>query len=182
MWMLAIKSFLKPVVSFCFGTPMASKISMVVIAFLLFGGMVWYFTHEYASVKLHNEQLTNANQVYAENEKRLHADLDAKDATIAMQTIETNNAISEQQELQGEIVKISEELKNEQKIFKRKSRTFQDMLDRRGEKIVTLANAVSDRMRDKWRRETDQIHDDLRKAASHLFTSTGTLEADIESD
>lgn len=177
-WLLEM--LLKPVIGFAFGTKGRSKMTIMILIGLVLGGGVWYLTSQYNSIKAHNAALIIANDGYAENEKKMHADLDAKDEEFKLQVIETNQAIADNGELQHKILTVSEDLKNEQDIFKRKSKSFQDMLDRRGEKIVDLANAGSDRMRDKWRRETDQIHDALREEAGHLFTSTENLEVDTE--
>lgn len=171
---------LKPILSFAFGTPKSSKISMAVILVLVLGTAVWWVTNTYGDMELANQELKAHNQAFDLANKELIRNNTEILKQKKLQKLSYDEAIIAQQELSEAIVKISQEKEDDLKVFKRKSKTYQDILNRRGQKIIDLANAASKRMRDKWVREAAIFNHKIRGKGSDLPKPPDTERSDSE--
>jgi len=181
MWGV-LAALAKPLFSFAFGTPKAAKTSIVILAIVLFGGAIWYITDQYSDMELRNAALTHANEEFEVAQAALQQALADQAVSFAKQQEQTDAAIRNQAELSNKILKLQEERTNEQDIFKRKSKTFQDMLDRRGETIIKLANRGTERMRIKWSKEINDISNRLQAGASSMLASPEDKEPNATSN
>ena len=177
---MLLELILKPVLSFAFGTPKSSKISMAVIFILALALSVWWVTDTYGEMELANQELKSHNEAFDIANKALLKNSLEILKQKEDQAISYDAAILAQQALSEAIVKISQEKENDLKVFKRKSKSYQDMLNHRGQKIVDRANAASKRVRDKWAREAASFNNKIREGESDLPKPSNTERSDSE--
>jgi len=179
MWGLLIE-IVKPVLGVAFGSPKATKITLLILTMGVFGGLVWYWTDVSADKDRHLLELKLANETFLETQNQLKTALAQQAEAMADQQLDFKDAVTKQIALKKTLDEVAEARKREQEIFKRKSKTFEQMLQRRGETIVRLANTGTERVRKRWTKEINDISNRLQEGAGNLFTSPETKPTESE--
>ncbi len=154
-WSSLIGAFFKPIAGFAFGTPKATKITMILIGVVLFGGTVWYMTNASAKKDLKIAEQAAANELFDREFKQLAHHNKQLEKQIAADKLALENQLAAIDALNKQFKITSEQYENDRKVFDKEKGRFNRLLQVDGDRIVKLANYGTERMRKRYEKATN---------------------------